>query len=160
MVAATPFFGPEIKGARRWLVLFGVNIQPSEFLKPAFVIIVAWLFGESAKRPDMPANTFSLILLLTVVALLVLQPDFGQTMLIALVWSALFFMAGMRWSGCRHCRTRRRRACSARTTRCRTSRAAFSVSSIRRRAIPLTSTSRPKASCAAAGSARDRARGP
>ncbi len=44
MVAATPYFGPEIKGARRWLVLLGVNIQPSEFLKPAFVILVAWLF--------------------------------------------------------------------------------------------------------------------
>ena len=96
MVAATPYFGPEIKGARRWLVLVGVNIQPSEFLKPAFVIIVAWLFGESARRPDMPANTFSLALLLMVIALLVVQPDFGQTMLIALVWSALFFIAGMR----------------------------------------------------------------
>ena len=96
LVAATPHFGPEIKGARSWLVLLGVNIQPSEFLKPAFVIIVAWLFGESARRPDMPANTFSLVLLLGVVALLVVQPDFGQTMLIAVVWSALFFMAGMR----------------------------------------------------------------
>ena len=96
LAAATPFCGPEIKGARRWLVLFSVSIQPSEFLKPAFVIIVAWLFGESSKRPDMPANTFALMLLLAVVVLLVLQPDFGQTMLIALVWSALFFMAGMR----------------------------------------------------------------
>jgi cell division protein FtsW len=96
MVAATPMFGAEIKGARRWLILFGVNIQPSEFLKPAFVILVAWLFGESAKHPDMPANAISLAMLFTVVALLVLQPDFGQTMLIALVWSALFFMAGMR----------------------------------------------------------------
>jgi len=96
LVAATPNFGPEIKGARRWLVLLGVNIQPSEFIKPAFVIIVAWLFGESARRPDMPANTFSLVLLLVVIAFLVLQPDFGQTMLIAVVWSALFFMAGMR----------------------------------------------------------------
>jgi cell division protein FtsW len=96
MVAATPFYGVEIKGARRWLVLLGLNIQPSEFLKPAFVILVAWLFGESAKRPDMPTNAISLMLLLTVVALLVVQPDFGQTMLIVLVWSALFFMAGMR----------------------------------------------------------------
>jgi cell division protein FtsW len=96
MVAATPYFGVEIKGAKRWLVLFGVNIQPSEFLKPAFVILVAWLFGESAKRPDMPTNAISLGMLLTVVALLVVQPDFGQTMLIVLVWSALFFMAGMR----------------------------------------------------------------
>src|ERR1044072_612964 len=83
MVAATPYFGPEIKGARRWLVLLGVNIQPSEFIKPAFVIIVAWLFGASAKRPDMPANTFSLILLLTVIALLVVQPDLRQAILIA-----------------------------------------------------------------------------
>ncbi len=96
MVAATPMFGAEIKGAKRWLIIVGVNIQPSEFLKPAFVILVAWLFGESAKRPDMPANSMALALLLAVVALLVIQPDFGQTMLIVLVWSALFFMAGMR----------------------------------------------------------------
>jgi cell division protein FtsW len=96
MVALTPVFGAEIKGARRWLIVFGVNIQPSEFLKPAFVILVAWLFGESAKRPDMPANTMSLVMLFMVATLLVLQPDFGQTMLVVLVWSALFFMAGMR----------------------------------------------------------------
>jgi cell division protein FtsW len=96
MVAVTPIFGAEIKGARRWLIIFGVNIQPSEFLKPAFVILVAWLFGESARRPDMPANAISLALLLMVVTLLVIQPDFGQTMLVVLVWSALFFMAGMR----------------------------------------------------------------
>jgi cell division protein FtsW len=96
MVAATPYFGAEIKGARRWLVIAGMNIQPSEFLKPAFIIIVAWLFGESARRPEMPANAFALMLLVLVVALLVLQPDFGQTMLVLLVWGALFFMAGMR----------------------------------------------------------------
>src|SRR5690349_10742644 len=96
LVALTPIFGAEIKGARRWLVILGVNIQPSEFLKPAFVILIAWLFGESSKRPDMPANLISLVLLLMVVTLLVIQPDFGQTMLVVLVWSALFFMAGMR----------------------------------------------------------------
>ena len=97
----TPFFGAEIKGARRWLVIFGVNVQPSEFLKPAFVILIAWLFAESTRRPEMPANTAALALLLMVVTLLVMQPDFGQTMLIALVWGALFFMAGMRliWVG-------------------------------------------------------------
>ena len=97
LVALTPYFGAEIKGARRWLVILGVNIQPSEFLKPAFVILIAWLFGESAKRPEMPANLIALALLILVVALLVLQPDFGQTMLIALVWGALFYMAGMRF---------------------------------------------------------------
>jgi cell division protein FtsW len=96
MVALTPALGVEIKGAKRWLIIFGFNIQPSEFLKPAFVVLIAWLFGESAKRPDMPANAISLALLLIVVSLLVIQPDFGQTMLLVLVWSALFFMAGMR----------------------------------------------------------------
>jgi cell division protein FtsW len=97
LVAATPHFGADIKGARRWLVVLGVTIQPSEFLKPAFVVLIAWLFGESAKRPEMPANLIALVLLLAVITLLVIQPDFGQTMLIALVWGALFYMAGMRF---------------------------------------------------------------
>src|SRR6201998_1796729 len=96
LTALTPYFGAETKGARRWLVILGVNIQASEFLKPAFVILIAWLFAESAKRPEMPANSIALALLIVVVALLVLQPDFGQTMLIALVWGALFYIAGMR----------------------------------------------------------------
>ncbi len=97
LVAATPYFGAEIKGARRWLVILGMNVQPSEFLKPAFVVLIAWLFGKSANRPEMPANTIALALLVLVVSLLVLQPDFGQTMLISLVWGALFYMAGMRF---------------------------------------------------------------
>jgi len=101
LMALTPVFGAEIKGARRWLSILGFNIQPSEFMKPAFVVIVAWLFAESARRPDMPANSLALGLLLTAVALLVMQPDFGQTALIMMVWGALFFMAGMRmiWVG-------------------------------------------------------------
>jgi cell division protein FtsW len=92
---------PEIKGAHRWISLFGMTIQPSEFLKPAFVVLAAWLFSESSRQPDMPANTMALALLLIATTVLVLQPDFGQTMLIALVWGALFFMSGMRlvWVG-------------------------------------------------------------
>src|SRR6201999_2850786 len=96
LVAVTPFFGAEIKGAKRWLVIAGINVQPSEFLKPAFVILIAWLFAESTRKPEMPANTVALGLLVLSVAVLVLQPDFGQTMLVALVWGALFFLAGMR----------------------------------------------------------------
>ena len=96
LVAATLVYGAEVKGARRWLVIAGVNIQPSEFLKPAFVILIAWLFAESAKKPEVPANSFALLLLFGSVIALVRQPDFGQTMLIAVVWGALFFMAGMR----------------------------------------------------------------
>ena len=61
------------------------------------VLLIAWLFGESARRPEMPANTLALLLLAAALAGLVLQPDFGQTMLIALVWGALFFLAGMRF---------------------------------------------------------------
>src|SRR3954468_21171580 len=101
MTAATLVIGAEVKGARRWIVLAGVNIQPSEFVKPAFVILISWLFAESTRKSDMPANTMALGLLAAVVVPLVLQPDFGQTMLIALVWGALFFMAGMRmvWVG-------------------------------------------------------------
>jgi cell division protein FtsW len=96
LVVATIAFGAEVKGARRWIVILGVNLQPSEFLKPAFVILISWLFAESARRPDMPTNTVALGLLLLSVIALVLQPDFGQTMLISLVWGALFFLAGMR----------------------------------------------------------------
>jgi cell division protein FtsW len=96
LVFATLFFGAEVKGARRWLIIFGVNIQPSEFLKPAFVILISWLFAESQRTRDVPANAMALGLLVVSLTALILQPDFGQTMLIALVWGALFFMAGMR----------------------------------------------------------------
>ena len=96
LLAATLVLGTEIKGARRWIVLLGINIQPSEFVKPAFVILIAWLFSESARKPEMPANTMALLLFGSVVSLLMMQPDVGQTMLITMVWCALFFMAGMR----------------------------------------------------------------
>jgi len=100
-LAATLVYGAEVKGARRWIVVLGINLQPSEFVKPAFVILIAWLFGESARRPEMPANSMAMGLLFVVVGLLVAQPDFGQTLLILSVWGALFFMAGMRmiWVG-------------------------------------------------------------
>ncbi|MBI4273394.1 MAG: putative lipid II flippase FtsW [Rhizobiales bacterium] len=95
-IVLTLFIGAEVKGARRWIAVLGVHVQPSEFLKPAFVILIAWLFGETARRPEMPANFAALALLILVMTLLMLQPDFGQTMLIALVWGVLFFLAGMR----------------------------------------------------------------
>lgn len=93
LVVATLFFGQEVKGARRWI--FG--IQPSEFLKPAFVIVIAWAFSEGARRKDVPGNYIAFLLLPLSVAPLVLQPDIGQTMLISFVWAGLFFMAGIHW---------------------------------------------------------------
>lgn len=97
LMIATLFVGAEVKGSRRWIYLFGLSVQPSEFIKPAFVILAAWLFSESTKRTDIPGNLFAILLLIMVTAPLVVQPDFGQTMLIAIVWSMLFFLAGMPW---------------------------------------------------------------
>ena len=93
LVIAAILFGVEVKGARRWI--FG--IQPSEFVKPAFVILAAWAFSEGARRRDVPANLMALLLLPASIVPLILQPDFGQTMLISMVWAALFFMAGLHW---------------------------------------------------------------
>ena len=92
LIIAALWFGVEVKGARRWI--FGV--QPSEFLKPAFVVLVAWAFAEGAKR-DVPGNFIALLLLPAAICRSILQPDFGQTMLLSLVWVGLFFIAGLRW---------------------------------------------------------------
>jgi cell division protein FtsW len=96
LIVATLLFGPEVKGSRRWITLIGLNIQASESAKPAFVVIAAWLFAESTRRPEMPATSMALVLLMMLVSLLVMEPDFGQTMLVLMVWGALFFIAGMR----------------------------------------------------------------
>lgn len=91
------FFGVEIKGSRRWIHIAGISIQPSEYMKPAFVIICAWLFSEQTKRNDIPGNLFAMILLGLVLALLIAQPDLGQTVLVLSTWGVMFFMAGMPW---------------------------------------------------------------
>ncbi|WP_019171495.1 putative lipid II flippase FtsW [Pseudaminobacter salicylatoxidans] len=97
LMVAVLFIGVEVKGARRWVSFAGVSIQPSEFLKPAFVIVCAWLFAEHSRHPDIPGNLFAVILLGLVLALLVAQPDLGQTMLVLGTWGVMFFMAGMPW---------------------------------------------------------------
>ena len=93
MILAALVFGVEVKGARRWI--FGV--QPSEFVKPAFVVLAAWAFSEGGRGKKVPANTLAFLLLPMTIVPLMLQPDFGQTMLVSLVWAALFFMAGLHW---------------------------------------------------------------
>ncbi len=93
LIVTALVFGHEVKGSKRWIL----GIQPSEFLKPAFVILVSWAFAEGGKRRDVPANLLALLLLPVTIVPLILQPDFGQTLLISLVWAALFFMAGLHW---------------------------------------------------------------
>ena len=88
-------FGAEVKGARRWI--FG--LQPSEFIKPAFVVLGAWAFTEGGRKGPtaIPAKILSFVLLPIAIVPLILEPDFGQTMLVAIVWTALFFLAGLHW---------------------------------------------------------------
>ncbi|MFK8034392.1 MAG: putative lipid II flippase FtsW [Hyphomicrobiales bacterium] len=97
LMAATLLVGFEAKGARRWISIAGFSIQPSEFVKPGFVVICAWLFSEGSRRPDIHGHAIAVGLLVIVCGLLILQPDFGQTMLVSMVWAGLFFLAGMPW---------------------------------------------------------------
>jgi cell division protein FtsW len=91
---AVHFAGLELNGARRWLSIFGHSLQPSEFLKPAFVVVSAWLFAEAGRRPDMPALPMAIALFAAAASFLVLQPDVGQTILVTLAWGTLFFVSG------------------------------------------------------------------
>jgi cell division protein FtsW len=96
-MALTLVIGAEVKGAARWLKFGGFSLQPSEFVKPAFVVVCAWAFAEAARRPDVPGNLIAIVLYGLFAGLLVLQPDIGQAMLITLVWGAMFFLAGLSW---------------------------------------------------------------
>ncbi|MCK4203663.1 putative lipid II flippase FtsW [Brucella pituitosa] len=95
LMLAALFVGIEIKGARRWVSLAGVSIQPSEFMKPAFVVICAWLFSERERGGHMPGYFLAMMLFCVTAGLLMLQPDFGQTMLTTGTWGAMFFLAGL-----------------------------------------------------------------
>ena len=93
-VVLTLFAGVTVKGASRWLHIFGVSIQPSEILKPAFVVVVAWLLARQRARFKAHDIWYALALLIGCCLLLAMQPDFGQTILLALVWMCLFYLAG------------------------------------------------------------------
>lgn len=97
MMVIALFFGVEVKGSRRWVNFGSLSIQPSEFMKPAFVVVCAWLFSEHVRQPEIPGNLFAILLFGVVGALLVAQPDLGQTILTTAVWGGMFFMAGMPW---------------------------------------------------------------
>ncbi len=95
LMVATLFWGPELKGARRWILLFGFSVQASEFMKPAFVVMSAWLFSEQIRKRGIWGYTLAIVLYGICCVLLVLQPDIGQTVLISATWGGLFFIAGV-----------------------------------------------------------------
>lgn len=89
------FIGAEIKGARRWIDLGGFSIQPSEFMKPCFAVVMAWVCAEKHRRAYFPGNKIAVALYAIVVLLLLAQPDFGMTLTVTAMWSIQFFMAGL-----------------------------------------------------------------
>lgn len=89
------FGGHEVKGAKRWLVLSGISIQPSEFIKPALLVIVSWLLAERHEDPGFPGIKISLCLLVFTMSLLLLQPDVGMTLVIMISCLVQIFIAGM-----------------------------------------------------------------
>lgn len=97
LMVATLFVGPEIKGAQRWLLFGPFSLQPSEFVKPAFVVLAAAALAESNRTPVFPGSAIAGGLYMLVAGVLVLQPDFGQTLLLTIVCAALFFLAGLQW---------------------------------------------------------------
>jgi cell division protein FtsW len=94
---ATLRFGTEVKGARRWISFAGQSLQPSEFVKPAFAVIGAWLFSESMIHKNVPGRLIATGIMFAIVGGLLLQPDIGQTALVVATWAVLLFLSGISW---------------------------------------------------------------
>jgi cell division protein FtsW len=95
LLIAVLFFGPETKGARRWLYIFGFSLQPSEFIKPFFAVVVGWILSQRFYNHEFPAFKVSIFCYLIIISLLILQPDFGMVVTISMVWAGQLFLAGL-----------------------------------------------------------------
>lgn len=94
-LAMLPVFGTDFgKGAVRWYSLGFASFQPSEFLKPAFVVVAAWFMAASFEIGGPPGRLYSFFLMVVIVLILALQPDFGQAALILFAWGVMYFVAG------------------------------------------------------------------
>jgi len=94
-VALLPFLGTDFgKGATRWYSLGFASLQPSEFLKPGFVVVTAWLLAASQDIGGPPGKTYSFVLTVIICAMLALQPDFGQACLVLFAWGVMYFVGG------------------------------------------------------------------
>lgn len=94
-LALLPFFGTDFgKGAMRWYSLGFASVQPSEFLKPGFVVAAAWMMAASQDLNGPPGKLWSFVLCVSIVLMLALQPDFGQACLVLFGWGVMYFVAG------------------------------------------------------------------
>lgn len=89
-----PVMGFSVNGARRWLNL-GMSLQPSEFLKPAFAICMAWILSWRARDPGLPVIEICTGLMILIGGLLMLQPDFGSAVLFGGVWFVMVLLSGI-----------------------------------------------------------------
>lgn len=97
LMAGLLVFGHEAKGARRWLYLWGTTFQPSEIVKPALVVMVAWLLAQREKFPAGPWAPIAFAFFAATVGLLLLQPDVGQAALLTAAFVIVFFVTGLPW---------------------------------------------------------------
>ena len=99
MMVALLFMGHHAKGATRWVEISGFSLQPSEFMKPALIVLASWMFAEGQKGEGVPGVSIAFSFYVVAAALLLMQPDVGQTILITIAFGAAFFMAGvpMKW---------------------------------------------------------------
>ena len=95
LTAATLVVGVEIKGARRWIALPGLSLQPSEFLKPCFAVVAAWLISEGRRTPRFPGMVIACAMFGLIVLLLKSQPDIGMLAVLTAVFFAQLFVGGM-----------------------------------------------------------------
>jgi cell division protein FtsW len=95
LLALTLVIGTEIKGAMRWISLAGFSLQPSEFVKPCFAVVAAWMFASRHGAGRVPGNTIALALFGLVLGLLLLQPDLGMAVVVSATFFAQFFLAGL-----------------------------------------------------------------
>jgi cell division protein FtsW len=95
LTAATMVVGVEIKGARRWLALPGLSVQPSEFLKPCFAVVAAWLMSEGRRTPRFPGKLLAIGIFLVIALLLKSQPDVGMLAVITAVFFAQLYVDGL-----------------------------------------------------------------
>ena len=95
LLAFVPVIGVEVKGAARWLSVAGLTLQPSEFVKPGFAVMAAWMMAEAQKGDGFPGTAIAGGLFAAIAALLLAEPDVGQTTVVAGVWGLQLFLAGL-----------------------------------------------------------------